>query len=149
MKLGWIIVSITHLIHACMEEALLGFGKGGWVELSWGWVHFLLRVVRGMSIASLWLMRVADAFVGSWVALKLPRCCFPYGFPLNRFHIINNLWCVQQFGSSIVKSQLLHKERNINVFTLMCDVCSPLLTHVHKDIGWGWLTFYRHRWTVG
>ena len=36
-------------------------------------------------------------------------------------------------------SQFLHKYKDINVFTLTCNVRSPLSTHIRKDIGQGGL----------
>ena len=62
---------ISYLIHACMDEGVLGFWNG---RLSSEHGHFLLRVARGITSASLWLMRVVDAFVRLWTTLKLQRC---------------------------------------------------------------------------
>jgi hypothetical protein len=144
MKLEWIIVSITHLIHACMEEALyIGVWKGGWVE--------------DESTSCLGLQEERATLLCGWCGWLMPLLdrgwhwnCQGVASHMGFLSIIfMSLLNVQQFGSSIAESQMLHKERNINVFTLMCDVCSPILTHVHRDIGWGWLTFYHHRWTVG
>ena len=32
MKLGWMLLSFPFLIHACIEEARVGFWKGGWAK---------------------------------------------------------------------------------------------------------------------
>ena len=57
MKLRWINLSFSYLIHACVEEAILGFWKR-W--LSWERGLFLLRVVRGAGYVSLWRLINGD-----------------------------------------------------------------------------------------
>jgi len=56
-KILWIIYSFPYLIHVYMKEAILGFWKGWW---SWEKGHFLVRVTRRTTNASLWLMPLLD-----------------------------------------------------------------------------------------
>jgi hypothetical protein len=85
--------------------------REGWLNWEQGprQGHFQVWVARGMANASLWWLRVVDAFVRSWATSKSQRCWFPCGYSQNHFRIISKpLMCatnwIKHLGVIIVAS---------------------------------------------